>query len=45
LIFAAVIGFLLFNEFPDIWTWVGGTIICLAILWMVKGESKETQNT
>ena len=44
LIFAAVIGFLLFNEFPDIWTWVGGTIICLAILWMVKGESKETQN-
>ena len=44
LIFAAVIGFLLFNEFPDIWTWVGGTIICLAILWMIKGESKETQN-
>ncbi len=39
LIFAAIIGFLLFQEFPDVWTWIGGTIISLAILWMARGES------
>lgn len=41
LIFAAIIGFILFDEFPDVWTWVGGTVICIAILWMARGEVKE----
>jgi drug/metabolite transporter (DMT)-like permease len=40
LIFAAAFGYILFEEFPDIWTWAGGTLIFAAVLWMTRGEAK-----
>ena len=36
LIWAALFGFLFFAEIPDIWTWVGGTIIFLASVWLTR---------
>lgn len=38
--FAAVIGFVLFRELPDIWAWVGGAVIFSASLYMVRRESR-----
>jgi drug/metabolite transporter (DMT)-like permease len=36
--FAAIIGFLVFNELPDIWVWVGGTIIFAASVYITHHE-------
>ncbi len=36
LIWAALFGFLFFSEVPDIWTWVGGTVIFLASVWLTR---------
>ena len=38
--FAAVIGFVLFRELPDIWAWLGGAVIFSASLYMVRRESR-----
>jgi drug/metabolite transporter (DMT)-like permease len=27
MIWAAVVGFLFFGQIPDMWTWIGGTVI------------------
>ena len=27
MIWAALIGFVLFSEIPDVWTWIGGAVI------------------
>jgi drug/metabolite transporter (DMT)-like permease len=40
LIFSALFGFILFQEFPDIWVWAGGLIILIGILWMARQEAK-----
>lgn len=37
--FAAVIGYLVFGELPDIWAWAGGAVIFSASLYMVRRES------
>ena len=38
--FAAIIGFILFRELPDIWAWIGGAVIFSASLYMVRRESR-----
>ena len=40
LIFAAIVGFIVFGDAPDIWTWAGGTVIFATALYMVHRESK-----
>lgn len=40
LIWASTIGFLMFGEFPDTWTWVGGTVIFLATLYITYREAQ-----
>jgi drug/metabolite transporter (DMT)-like permease len=40
LVFSALLGFVLFQEFPDIWVWAGGLIILGGILWMARLEAK-----
>ena len=42
LIFAAVLGLVLFAEFPDLWTWVGGAVILVGILAMARLEARDT---
>lgn len=44
LIFSAIIGLILFQEFPDIWVWIGGTIILCGVLWMTHLEAKEARS-
>jgi drug/metabolite transporter (DMT)-like permease len=38
--FAAIIGFVVFRELPDIWAWIGGAVIFSASLYMVRRESR-----
>ena len=40
LIFAAALGYILFDEFPSLWTWAGGVLIFAAVLWMTRGEAR-----
>ena len=40
LIFSAALGYILFNEFPSLWTWAGGVLIFIAVLWMTRGEAR-----
>ena len=39
LVFAAVAGYLIFLEVPDIWTWVGAAIIVSATLYITRHEA------
>ena len=40
LIWAAIIGYLVFAEMPTIWTWVGGAIIFISGTYLVIRESR-----
>ena len=39
LIWASLIGYLLFFEKPDVWTWIGGTIVFIAVIYITYIES------
>ena len=39
LLWAAVIGYLAFGEIPDVWTWVGGTIIFASTIYIAYREA------
>ena len=36
LIWAALLGWIVFAELPDIWTWIGGTVIFAASVWLTQ---------
>ena len=36
---AAVFGFVLFAELPDIWVWIGGAVICASSVFIAHRES------
>ena len=38
---AALVGWLIFAEFPDFWTWLGGTIIFVASIWLTRQGRKK----
>ncbi len=40
LIFSALIGLIVFSEFPDVWVWIGGAVILAGIVTMVRLEAK-----
>ena len=40
LIYSLISGYIIFNEIPDLFTWIGGTIIFLSILILTYFESK-----
>jgi drug/metabolite transporter (DMT)-like permease len=43
LIWAVILGYLLFFEFPDLWTFVGGTIIFVCSMYLAFLENKEAK--
>lgn len=43
--FAALMGLALFDEFPDIWTWIGGTVIFGATMFMAHREARDVAKT
>ena len=38
--FAAILGYILFGEFPNIWVWTGGVVIFACVLWMAQLEAR-----
>ena len=36
LIWASLLGWIVFSEFPDVWTWIGGVIIFISSIWLTK---------
>jgi drug/metabolite transporter (DMT)-like permease len=36
---AALVGFLVFAEFPDIFVWVGGAVIAASSIWLAHRET------
>jgi drug/metabolite transporter (DMT)-like permease len=43
LIFSALLGLVLFAEFPDVWTWVGGAVILIGIMAMARLEARDSR--
>ena len=39
--FAALMGLVLFGEFPDHWVWLGGTVIFVATIYMAHRETSD----
>ena len=37
---AALVGFIMFSEFPEIWIWIGGGIIAGATIFLTLKENK-----
>tara|TARA_B100000686_G_scaffold348168_1_gene438573 strand:+ start:1519 stop:2403 length:885 start_codon:yes stop_codon:yes gene_type:complete len=36
LIWASLLGWIIFSEFPDVWTWIGGVVIFISSIWLAK---------
>jgi drug/metabolite transporter (DMT)-like permease len=45
LVWAALLGLLLFGEHPEIWTWVGGGMIVASATWIAHYESRPRART
>ena len=45
LIWASLIGLLIFSEKPDIWTWVGGIIIFISVVYITYREAFKKKGT
>ena len=46
LIFGSAFGFFVFNEIPDVWTWIGGIVVFSSVLLITYNErSKDFKNT
>ena len=41
--FVAVIGYLLFEERPDIWTWIGALVIASSAIYIARRETKQAK--
>lgn len=42
---AAIVGFLIFGDVPEIWIWVGGTVIAMAALFLARSEMQTANRT
>ena len=40
LLWAAGLGYVMFGEFPDLWTWIGGTVVFCSTLYITYRESR-----
>jgi drug/metabolite transporter (DMT)-like permease len=43
LIYSVLFGWLLFNTFPDFWTWFGAMIIIIASIYTIHREAQRKQ--
>jgi drug/metabolite transporter (DMT)-like permease len=41
LIWASILGYLVFSELPDIWSWVGGAVVFSGVLWVGYSEARD----
>ena len=45
LIWASITGYYIFSELPDLWTWIGGIIIFISVMYITYREAMVKQNT
>jgi drug/metabolite transporter (DMT)-like permease len=45
LVWAALIGLVVFTEFPDVWTWVGAAVIVVGNTYMAQREAARATHT
>ena len=45
LVWASALGFVAFDEIPDVWTWAGGAVIVAAATYITRRESLAAQRT
>jgi len=45
MLWAAGVGYLVFGEFPDVWTWVGGTVIFISTVYITYRESRRKRSS
>jgi drug/metabolite transporter (DMT)-like permease len=38
--FAAVVGFFMFDEVPDIWVWAGAAVICASTYYITRSDQR-----
>ena len=43
LVWAALVGFVVFGEVPQIWSWIGGGIIMIGVLMLIRTEAKSSR--
>ena len=44
LVFIAILAFVIFGEIPDIWTWIGGSIIFVSTIYIAHREAQSARN-
>ena len=44
-VWAALIGLLVFAEFPDIWTWIGAAIVVSGTTYIARKEPVRSEHT
>ncbi|MCW9034311.1 MAG: DMT family transporter [Rhodospirillales bacterium] len=44
LLFTALVGFLVFNELPDMWTWIGGAVVMTSVVYIARREALAGQD-
>jgi drug/metabolite transporter (DMT)-like permease len=44
LVGSVILGYLIFGDFPDLWTWVGSAIIIAGGLYLIRGEARTTRD-
>ena len=45
LVWAAIVGWFLFAEFPGLWVWIGGALIVAGSTWLARHEALERRRT
>ena len=45
LIWASIIGLLLFSEIPDFWTWIGGFLVFASVIYITYRETFKKRGT
>jgi drug/metabolite transporter (DMT)-like permease len=44
LIWAAAVDYIIFGEIPQIWSWIGATVIMVGVILLLRSETKDEKN-
>jgi drug/metabolite transporter (DMT)-like permease len=45
LIWAAAVGYIIFEEIPEIWSWIGAIVIMVGVVLLLRSEAKDERST
>ena len=45
LIWAAAVGYIIFGEIPQIWSWIGAAVIMVGVVLLLRNETKDEKST